>query len=66
MAEVVQIKMSQDLFILCHIFKCSIDQILQFYIDNIDVEKFAKKDCDNAIQTVTYFLLDFTPTRKAN
>ena len=66
MTERISILIPEECFIMCHIFNVSFEELLQYYIDHINLKLFTEDQEADLYQTATYFFLDFTPTRKAN
>jgi len=50
----------KDSYILSHIFRCTIEDILLFYTDHVSLDLFLKNEADKDIEYATYFFLKYT------
>jgi len=50
----------KDCYILCNIFRCTIEDILLFYIDHVSFDRFLKDEADKDVEYATYFFIKYT------
>lgn len=58
----ITIPIPKDCYIACHIFSCSIEELLQFYVNHISIDLFLKDRTEDIYEIATYFFLEFTPS----
>jgi len=55
MKQVFVITLPPDFYILCSIFSCSPQDVLQYYINHISLSLFSDLPLDNPFGAATYF-----------
>jgi hypothetical protein len=54
-----KIKGSKDAFILCSIFSCSVQEVLQYYVNHVSIDKFLEETGNKKFITATTFFLKY-------
>lgn len=55
----IRLLITKDCFILCHIFRCTIEDILLFYIRHVSVSAFLQEEEDEETELATYFFIKY-------
>jgi hypothetical protein len=56
----IHLTVPKDCYILCRIFRCTIEDILLFYTDNVSPDLFLKNEADKDVECATYFFFRYT------
>jgi len=50
----------KDCYILCNIFRCTIEDILLFYIAHVSFDRSLEDEADKDVEDATYFFIKYT------
>jgi len=60
MKQTFSIHLSPDFYILCDLFSCSPEEVLQYYVNHISLPLFADVSLDNPFGAATYFFIQYS------
>jgi hypothetical protein len=58
--EQICLTVPKNCYILCNIFRCTIEDILLFYMDHVSFDRFLKDEADKDVGYTTYFFIKYT------
>lgn len=66
MTQTYTVSIAPAFYILCNMFSCSPEEVLQYYLNHISLTQFMRRSLDTPTGAATYFFIQYSDSGGTN